>query len=295
MRILALTYERGWEIEKDHDIMYADINGIESIGWKEALKEVIQFDPDIVIEREFNDGRALYMPLLHDLKQAKPSIIRTKWFIDTHVQKKLHQLYSNVIDIGFFAISKSAEEFKEYLGEDNSFWLPLCYPYRSDTINPNYNEIKYPISFVGRWGKKLGFERRTDLIHVLHNRYGSKFHSVTDYDNMLSILKRSKIGFNCSLAGDLNFRVFETLGAGTELVTDDGAEDLFKIEGLTDYLWTYNTQLELFDFIDKILVNDPNYTHNQLQAQKFIKNKHCLVNRLESLLEMVDKREQVKY
>lgn len=294
MRILALTYERSWEIEKDHSIMYADIKGIEEIGWKAALEQVLKFNPDIVIEREFNDGKALYMPLLYELKKAKPDVIRAKWFIDTHLQKKLHLLYSNAIDIGFFAVSKYVEEFKQYLGEDKAFWLPLCYPYRSDSIVTNYQPIKHEISFVGRWGKNLGFLERTDLIHLLKTHYGKRFHSVTDYKNMLTILKQSKVTFNCSIGKELNFRVFEALGCGTELVTDD-VEDIYKINGLTDYLWTYQNKKELYDFIDGILRNDKYYTHNQLQAQKFIKNKHCMVNRLESIINMIEKREQEEF
>lgn len=294
MRIIALTYERGWELEKDHDIFYADINGISELGWDEAAKRLLEFEPDIVIEREFNDGKALYMPLLYRLKKAKPDLIITKWFIDTHLQKRLHQMYAGVVDVGFFALSRCADEFEDYMGEGNAFWLPLCYPYRSDTINKNYNEIKYPLSFVGRWGKTLGFMERTDYIHKLHKMYGSKFHSVTDYDNMLSIIKRSKVTFNHSIGDDLNFRVFEALGCGTELVTND-VPDLHKVKGLTDYLTIYSGSGGLYAAIEAIWADDPAFTHNMLKAQDFIKEKHTMKNRLNSILEMVESRQQQEF
>jgi spore maturation protein CgeB len=47
---------------------------------------------------------------------------------------------------------------------------------------------------------------------------------------MARLFSRAKVVFNCSLAGDLNMRVFEALSCGSFLVTDraaNGLEDFF--------------------------------------------------------------------
>lgn len=125
MRIVYLSYERNVEIEQDHQIYYTDIKDIEKRGWETVTKEIIKLNPDIIIEREYDDDHALYMPLLHDVKEKIPSVTRAKWFINTPVAEGIHLLYASSIDIGFFATAPSRDKFKKFLGSNNAFWLPF--------------------------------------------------------------------------------------------------------------------------------------------------------------------------
>lgn len=292
MRIAYLSYQRNLDVP-GHETWYTDIDEIEKQGWETVLARLVAFQPDIVIEREFNDGRALYMPLLSAIKKALPTVIRAKWFIDSHVVLELHKLYAKEIDVGFFAIRKYAQEFQTLLGQENAFWLPLCFPDQPEAITINYAPINYPVSFVGRWNKDW-FPKRTEYIEKLRAKYDTYFHAVTDYTNYRTLLKQSKVSFNCSLNGDLNFRVFEVLGAGTELVTDS-VPDLYKIKGLQERLHVYGDSEELFAIIDRILADDPEITTNTIETQQWIENHHTICNRMEELLSMIESRKQYGY
>lgn len=296
MRIVYLSYERGLELaEKGHGIMHVDANTIEEQGLEETVKAICAFEPNLILEREFNDVKAIYTALHEKLKAECPKAIRAMWFIDTHVSHDRHLEYAKNFDVVFLAISKFVPKFKELLGEERAFWLPLCWPYRSDAIHRNYSLIDCPVSFVGRWKElEKWFPERAWYIGKLKERLGPNFYAVTDYQNMLSIVKRSKVSFNYCIAGDLNFRVFEVLGCGTELVTND-VPDLHKIHGLAEKLTIYKDIDDLLEYIYRLLGNDPTVSHNTLQTQQWVKERHCLVNRHLQLLDMVEGRGQISF
>lgn len=293
MRIAYLSYERELDLEKDHQIYYTDIQDLEKRGYNRVINDIVKFNPDYVIEREFNEQKALYMTLLYQLKIKLPQVIRAKWFIDTHEIEQLHQSYTDFVDVGFFAIQRCIKVFGKLLGENNAFWLPLCYPHKKETISLNYQPTKYPVSFVGNWNN-WSYPERTNYIERLKDYYGKNFYAITDFNNMLGILKQSKVSFNNSIRDDLNFRVFEVLGMGAELVTNS-VPDLHKIKGLKDKSNIYSDFRELVTIIDKLLSNDPTVAHNTLETQEWIKNNHTLYNRQLEMLYMLKERRQYAY
>src|SRR6476659_3754244 len=131
MKICYLSYQKILDLH-EHQIYCTYIDAIEVRGWAVVVEEITAFRPDVIIEREYNDGRALYIPLLKAVKEAVPEVIRAKWFIDTHVVEKMHTLYAQHVDVGFFALSRATESFQSLMGKDNAFWLPLCWPDRAD-------------------------------------------------------------------------------------------------------------------------------------------------------------------
>ncbi len=294
MRILYLSYERGLEIaERGHEVLCTDIEEIGKRGWEQVKQEIRDFRPQLVIEREFNDGKASYEMVYDFLKEAFPQVPRCWWWIDSHLNLERRLDYARRFDYLFLAVSANVERLRERLGHKRVFWLPLCWPYRTDAILPNYEPIEHPIVFVGRWDKE-NFPDRTAYIEKLREHYDPDFLAVTDYENMLAIIRRAKVAFNCAIRGDLNFRVFEVLGSGTELVTDD-VPDIHKIAGLEERLTIYRDWDDLVAKIDRILANDPKATHNSLQTQQWVKERHCLVHRHQALLEMVATEKQVAF
>lgn len=283
--------------ERKHEIMYIDFNTIANDGYQETLRKALEFQPDLVLEREFNDGKAEYAQLVADIGMkssfAGHPVKTAVWLIDTHVSYARHKDYMQLFDYVFLAVSKFVPEFRKLHGDDKVFWLPLCFPYRSDTINFNYFPITKPVSFVGRWNKQW-FPRRTYYIKRLKKMFGARFTAITDYQNMFTILKRSKVSFNCSINKDLNFRVWESLGAGTELITDD-VPDLHKIDGLAPRASIYHNFNEVKEYISGIISNDPKYTHNTLTNQMYVRKNHCLVHRHKAILQMIESGEQAKF
>lgn len=298
MKILYLSYERSIELENfmlpdgktiKHTVMYQDINEIEKKGLAEVIKECQEFAPDLIIEREFNDAKAIYT----DLLKAFPTTVKVAWLIDTHVCWERHSEYAKNFDYVFLAVSKFVEPMRKHLGHNQVFWLPLCWPFRSDMITKNYNPIKYPIAFVGRFRSDV-YPERALYVSGLAEHYSHAFTAVTDYNNMLNIVKRTKVCFNHSIVDDMNFRVFEVLGCGSELVTND-VEDLHKIRGLTSRLNIYQDFKSCVDKIDRIMADDPSTTKNGLDNQKWVKEKHCVIHRHLALLDMVKHGVQIEF
>src|SRR5438477_8289929 len=74
--ILALTYDHSWELPPGWNATYHNIN---------SKFKIINY-PDLIIEREFNDGKAIYDALYAGaLKKTTPKVF---WFIDSHVSSK---------------------------------------------------------------------------------------------------------------------------------------------------------------------------------------------------------------
>ena len=286
MRILYLSYERGLEIaERGHEVLYTDIEQIRTKGFEQVKQEIRDFRPELVIEREFNDGKASYEMVYDFLREAFPKAPRCWWWIDSHLNFDQRIDYARRFDYLFLAVSVNVERLRKSLGHQRVFWLPLCWPYRADAILPNHEEKTQPIVFVGRWDKE-NFPDRTAYIERLREHYGGAFLALTDYEKMLTIIRGSRVAFNCAIRGDLNFRVFEVLGSATELVTDD-VPDLHKIRGLEEKLTIYKDWNDLVAKIDRLLANDPRATHDTLKTQQWVKERHCLVHRHQALLEMV--------
>ncbi len=277
--ILALTYERNWELPKGWNVRYYDINA--------PLKIIT--NPHVVIEREFNDGKAIYDRLYNfQLKKTSPKAF---WFIDAHVSDNKRISYCDHFDFVFVAHSPYINLVKENTKCKNIFWLPLCYPVSGDHIQKNTCSIKYPVSFIGRYG--TGFEKRNEMIDFLKKEYNENFFVSTDYESMPNLIKQSKITTNHSMKNDLNFRVFETLGYGAALMTNY-VTDLDKIEGLKERLNCFNELTDLKTHIDSVL-SEKQKKHNIYETQEWIKQNHTMKNRLAEMLQMINTGKQVEY
>ena len=74
------------------------------------------------------------------------------------------------------------------------------------------------------------YQRRRRLLERLARRFELTVAQDVWGDDMVRLLSRAKLAFNCSLAGDVNMRVYEAMAAGSLLVTDraeNGLEVLF--------------------------------------------------------------------
>ena len=244
------------------------------------IDNAIQFLPDIVIEREFNDGKSIWNKEIKTLSIALPKIKTAVWLIDTHISYKRHKEYMKNFDYVFFAISKYAEELK-------GFWLPLCYP--CPRIQ-RFSDIPiHRIGFVGRWGGF--FEERSRKLALLKQLYEDDFFMVTDYNTVYQTMAKCKIMFNCSIGIDMNYRVFEALGTGNMLVTND-VPDLHKIKGLSDKIFIYKHYKDLVGIISNLLEVDYNEKEKNI---KFIEDYHLLPNRIQSMLKMIESGKQEEF
>jgi spore maturation protein CgeB len=296
MNILYLSKERDIDLAKKHKIMYLDHTFKNLAGdfpdW--LLEQIRKFKPDLVLEREFNDGVSKYPELIEFITKEFPICKKAVWLIDSHCNLEWHQAYAPLFDYAFIAISRYvpiiAGHLKKIGAKTKCFWLPLCYPFPVSKVIRNKGKVPFDIVFVGRWGK--WFEERTRLIEMLKEHYGDGFFAITDYSNMETYLRQAIISFNRSIYDDMNFRVFESLANGVELVTND-VQDLHLIGGLAERISIYQDDKDLIDKCDQILEGE--LEHDVILNQIWISLHHCLIHRHNELLKMMETGEQHQY
>lgn len=182
------------------------------------------------------------------------------------------------------AISKYVDEFKKQ--NLNTFWLPLCFPL-ADV--PQYDdETIYPIGFVGRFNVRY-LEERTKFLEAIKKEYNGMCHFVTDYQTVYQTMSHCDIMVNKSFASDLNFRVFEALAMNNALVTNQ-VPDLYKIKGLKEKVNIYKTTEEAIALIKKL-----SFKVERPDTSKYIKSYHTLTHRINSMLKMIETREQAEF
>lgn len=121
------------------------------------------------------------------------------------------------------------------LGFDPAIHRPLALPKTRDMV------------YVGHlwYGKESWQLDRWNTIHALHERLGLEIHNAFLQD-MVQIYSQSKIVVNKALKGDVNMRVFETLGCGAFLLTD-------RIENGLSELYTDGRDLRTYRDVDEAI------------------------------------------
>lgn len=295
MKILYLSLERNIDLAKKNEVMYLDYNSkVDGIFPGEVYRKIKEFNPDFLIEREFNDQKSKYPEIVSFVGRNIPECKKAVWLIDSHCNLQWHLDYAPLFDFVFVAISKYQPIIAGHLNQIGSktkcFWLPLCYPYNKKKVIRNKSHVPFDIVFVGRWGD--WFDERNRLIELLRKNYKDKFFAITDYSNMEDYIRQGIISFNRSVADDMNFRVFETLANGVELVTND-VPDLHLIKGLEEKINIYHNDEELLTMIDLIL--DGEMEKDVIKNQIWVQNHHCLINRHKEIIKMIQTGEQVQY
>lgn len=255
-----------------------------------SMEKLEKFKPDIVIEREFNDFRSIYKDEMIFITKHYPKIKRAVWLIDTHVQFARHLKYAEYFDYIFLAISRFVPIIKGVYKSKKVYWLPLGHPVAS--LPPNQMEKRsHKVSFVGRWGQTL-FKERTYLVEKLKQE--SYFYAVTDYSNCYKIMSDSEISFNRSYSEDLNFRIFEALACGSEVVTNL-VPDLLNIEGLEDQIHIYKHDEEALPMIRELASGKRRFKGTPESHRKWVGSKHLLVHRVSDCIKMIQNDTQIDY
>ena len=173
----------------------------------------------------------------------------------------------------------------------NALWLPVaCDPeiHGSQALAAQDMDV----AFVGTDG---GTPRKFYL-QALRERYPKHFIGAADFRDMNGIYSRAKIGFNCSIADDVNMRLFEAMAAGTLLVTNVlKSNDLAEL-GLHDrrHLVLYRKAEELFETIDYYLLHSEERLKIAQAGCALVKEKHTYLERMRQLLRCLEERSLLK-
>ena len=165
-------------------------------------------------------------------------------------------------------------------------WLPVaCDPelHGTEACDPVWD-----IAFVGTEG---GVPRKFYL-QALRERYPNSFIGHADYTRMASIYGRARVGFNYSIANDVNMRIFEVLAAGALLITNALRGDDLRQLGLEDrrHLVLYRSPQELLERIAYYLAHPQERQTIAQAGSGLIRQRHTYVHRMEQLLRSVSQR-----
>lgn len=146
-------------------------------------------------------------------------------------------------------------------GFNNLYWFPgLTFPHNDETVKAARMNKRSPrIAFVGQSGKF--HPHRARLLDALKKSKLSLDQRRLPQRQALEFYGGSSIGFNASLNGDLNLRVFEIIASGAALVTDRLAPEsgLFQLFTEGKDIFTYSSADELTERA-KHALNQPHET-----------------------------------
>lgn len=175
--------------------------------------------------------------------------LKAFWSIDSHCAMFNHQQHcaKHKFDLLLLSNEHHSEMFKNFVG--NVTWFPNGYP--SDLIFPN-QDIKRDID-VGFCGSLIG--NRSAWLDMIGARFNLKRDIFKLGSEMVDCFSSYKISFNINIADDINFRTFESTGAGSLLLTNytPNLEKLFKIG---EEIIVYNSSDDLIDKINHFLIHD---------------------------------------
>jgi glycosyltransferase involved in cell wall biosynthesis len=233
-------------------------------------KIVNNFDVIILLENYEVGG---WIPDLSNVNKLK-----IFWSIDSHMilAKHISTVIKNKIDIVINAIESHQTFFKP----TKTFYLPNAYP--SDLISPIEN-INKDI-FLGFCGSVLD---RTDILTKLEKKYNLKKDIWKIGDEMVKTVNSYKIHFNRTLSNDINYRVFETMGCNTLMLTNE-TENINTFFTDMENIVIYKNEDELFEKIDYLMSNTDVIENISNSGYNLVSNNHTYDNRTDVLLNIIN-------
>lgn len=237
--------------------------------------------PEIPAERydlflNIDDGFQYQLP-----EHLKPAAC---WVIDTHMNSPWCLEKASHFDYVFAAQQDGARDLHN-AGISTAQWLPLaCDP---EIHRPFPSEKQWDFSFVGN----LIGQDRCELLETLAAKYPTHFIGQKYFEEMAQIYSASRLIFNRSVKNDINMRVFEALGCGGLLITnnlaDNGQLELFDED---KRLVTYTCPEELLDKVDYYLKHESEREKIARHGHELALSQHTYQHRMQSLLTSIEGR-----
>ena len=165
-------------------------------------------------------------------KFTKGNITQWSKEVETVIKKIVKK---NKIDIVLNAI----ESHQNYFKTSKTFYFPNAYP--SDLISPIDGIDKN--TFLGFCGSLLN---RSEILDKLENKFGLKKDIWKLGNEMIKTINGYKIHFNKTLSNDINYRIFETMGCNTLILTNH-TENINTFFNDMENIVIYNNETELFE------------------------------------------------
>ena len=199
------------------------------------------------------------------------------WSIDSHMVLMNHitTVVKNKIDIVLNAI----ESHQNYFKTSKTFYFPNAYP--SDLISPIDGVDKN--IFLGFCGSLLN---RSEILDKLENKFELKKDIWKLGNEMVKTINGYKIHFNKTLSNDINYRIFETMGCNTLMLTNS-TENINTFFNDMENIVIYNNETELFEKLNILSSDNDLIKKISHSGYELVKNNHTYNNRADVLLKII--------
>ena len=228
-------------------------------------------DIDVIILLENYESNG-WLPDLSNVNKLK-----IFWSIDSHMVLMNHitTVVTNKIDIVLNAI----ESHQNYFKTSKTFYFPNAYP--SDLISPIDGVDKN--IFLGFCGSLLN---RSEILDKLENKFELKKDIWKLGNEMVKTINGYKIHFNKTLSNDINYRIFETMGCNTLMLTNS-TENINTFFNDMENIVIYNNETELFEKLNILSSDNDLIKKISHSGYELVKNNHTYNNRADVLLKII--------
>jgi len=244
--------------------------GLGHDNFNTPFQQIIK-DIDVIILLENYESNG-WLPDLSDVNKLK-----IFWSIDSHMVLMNHitTVVKNKIDIVLNAI----ESHQNYFKTSKTFYFPNAYP--SDLISPIDGVDKN--IFLGFCGSLLN---RSEILDKLENKFGLKKDIWKLGDEMVKTINGYNIHFNKTLSNDINYRIFETIGCNTLILTNS-TENINTFFTDMENIVIYDNETELFEKLNVLSLDNNLIKKISNSGYELVKNNHTYDNRVDVLLKII--------
>ncbi|WP_243310623.1 CgeB family protein [Fundidesulfovibrio agrisoli] len=233
------------------------------------------FRPDLLVQTEVLGARVILAGLEH------LDCIKVFWSIDSHLNAFWHAHYGRLFD----AVATTQPAWVHRLG---ALGLPQVFPlpwFGSIAPFKPFAARGHDVSFCGRIGPSRPLRRQ--FADFLHERFAARLEENLPYEQMLALFGDTRIVPNESIAGEINFRLFEAASHGSVVLNPrcEGLETLFEPGREVE---TYSNVLELDDRLRHWLARPAEMERMGLQARERVLACHLPVHRARELMRRVE-------
>jgi hypothetical protein len=245
--------------------------GLGHDNFNTPFQQIIK-DIDVILLLENYESNG-WLPDLTNVNKLK-----IFWSIDSHMVLMNHMttVIKNKIDIVLNAI----ESHQNYFKTSKTFYFPNAYP--SDLISP-IDGINKDV-FLGFCGSLLN---RSEILTKLESKFGLKKDIWKLGNEMVKTINGYKIHFNKTLSNDINYRIFETMGCKTLMISNN-TENLSKFFTDMENIVIYNNEDELFEKLNILSTDNDLIKKITNSGYELVKNNHTYDNRVDVLLEVIN-------
>lgn len=245
--------------------------GLGHENFKTQFNDIVK-DIDVIILLENYESKG-WVPDLSNIKKLK-----IFWSIDSHMVLMNHLMTTvkHKIDI----VLNSIESHQKHFSNLKTFYFPNAYP--SDLIQP-INDIDKNI-FLGFCGSLLN---RSEILNKLEIKYGLKKDIWKLGPEMVKTINQYLIHFNRTLSNDINYRIFETMGCDTLILTNH-TENIETHFNDMENIVIYRDDNELYEKIEFLSTNKDLIKTISNSGYELVKNNHTYDNRVDVLLKIIN-------